>query len=183
MKFNKTDFPDLVLIEPNILIDDRGLFSKTFNSELFQQNEIDFIIAESYYSISNNNVIRGMHFQIPPHQHNKLVYVTKGRILDVVIDLRIGSPTFKKCFSSVLSEENRNILYVPIGFAHGFKALENDSCIVYCQDSVYSPNSDSGIHFESIDFEWNNSQDIIVSKRDSGFDNLKDFNSLFTYNR
>ncbi len=183
MKFKKTDLPDLYLIEPIIMKDNRGLFTKTFNTSIFEKNNLDFTIQESYYSISDKNVIRGMHFQTPPYEHQKIVYVTKGKVLDVVIDLRKNSPGFKKCFSTLLSEENRNILYIPVGFAHGFKSLENESCVVYCQSTVYSPQDDCGIYYDSINFNWNNSSDIIVSDRDKKFVNLKEFNSPFIYKK
>lgn len=181
MNFKRFDIPDLVLFEPNIMVDNRGLFAKTFTKELFEANGIQLDILESYYSVSAKDVIRGMHFQTPPMEHNKLVYVTQGAVLDVVLDIRKGSPTFGKCFSTILSEENRNVLFIPIGFAHGFKSLADNSCIVYNQSSVYAPDHDGGILYNSFGFDWQLTETPILSPRDLGFESFNSFSSPFTY--
>ena len=155
-------------------IDNRGLFAKTFNKNYFNENDLDFEIRESYYSISNKNVIRGMHFQLPPNDHEKLVYVPKGSIIDVVIDLRKESKTFKQFISVDLSEENKKSIFIPKGLAHGFKSLKNDTITVYNVSTEYNDKSDQGITYNSFGYNWN-VKDPLLSDRDKTFLSLNDF--------
>jgi len=155
-------------------IDNRGLFAKTFNKNYFNENNLDFEIRESYYSISNKNVIRGMHFQLPPNDHEKLVYVPKGSIIDVVIDLRKESKTFKQFISVELSDENKRSIFIPKGLAHGFKSLRNDTITVYYVSTEYDEKSDQGITYNSFDYNWN-IEDPLLSDRDKRFLSLNDF--------
>ena len=154
--------------------DDRGLFVKTFNKNTFKENNLDFKIRESFYSISNKNVIRGMHFQLPPNDHEKLVYVPKGSIIDVVIDLRKESKTFKKFISVELSEENKKSIFIPKGLAHGFKSLKNNTITVYNVSTEYNDKSDQGITYNSFGYNWN-VKDPLLSERDKTFLSLNDF--------
>ena len=154
--------------------DDRGLFVKTFNKNTFKENNLDFKIRESFYSISNKNVIRGMHFQLPPNDHEKLVYVPKGSIIDVVIDLRKESKTFKKFISVELSDENKRSIFIPKGLAHGFKSLNNDTITVYNVSTEYDEKSDQGIIYNSFGYNWN-VKDPLLSERDKTFLSLNDF--------
>ena len=154
--------------------DDRGLFVKTFNKNTFKENNLDFKIRESFYSISNKNVIRGMHFQLPPNDHEKLVYVPKGSIIDVVIDLRKESKTFKKFISVELSEENKKSIFIPKGLAHGFKSLKNNTITVYNVSTEYNDKSDQGIIYNSFGYNWN-VKDPLLSERDKTFLSLNDF--------
>jgi len=155
-------------------IDNRGLFAKTFNKNYFNENNLDFEIRESYYSISNKNVIRGMHFQLPPNDHEKLVYVPKGSIIDVVIDLRKESKTFKQFISVELSDENKRSIFIPKGLAHGFKSLNNDTITVYNVSTEYDEKSDQGITYNSFGYNWN-VKDPLLSERDKTFLSLNDF--------
>jgi dTDP-4-dehydrorhamnose 3,5-epimerase/CDP-3, 6-dideoxy-D-glycero-D-glycero-4-hexulose-5-epimerase len=177
-----TDLPDVYVLEPKIFNDERGQFIKVFNSKTFSDESLSFIVAESYYSISHKDVIRGMHFQTPPAAHAKLVYVTRGSIADVILDIRKDSPTYGKYISIALSAENRRMVYIPEGFAHGFMSHENETCVVYLQTTGYSPESDGGIKFDSFGMDWGIA-DPIVSSRDKGFPGLEQFITPFTYQK
>jgi dTDP-4-dehydrorhamnose 3,5-epimerase len=135
---------------------------------------VDFDIRESYFSISKRNVIRGMHFQLPPNDHEKLVYVPHGAILDVVVDLRKNSPTYGKYISIELSDQNKKSIFIPKGFAHGFKSLFDDTITVYNVATEYSSIADSGIHYNSFGFDWEIKHPI-VSPRDVKFIGLNGF--------
>lgn len=130
-------------IENKIFRDERGLFVKTFHSDVFRMSGLEADFKESFYSVSKKNVLRGMHFQKPPHDHAKLVYVVKGEILDVVVDIRNESPTFGQWHSVCLSEENAKSLYIARGFAHGFLALTEGATVVYLTSTVHSPDRKS----------------------------------------
>jgi dTDP-4-dehydrorhamnose 3,5-epimerase/CDP-3, 6-dideoxy-D-glycero-D-glycero-4-hexulose-5-epimerase len=174
MTFENTKLNGVYIINNFNAVDDRGLFVKTFNKKQFQDNNIDFDIRESYYSISNKNVIRGMHFQLPPHDHEKLVYVVKGSILDVIVDLRKNSKTYKQHISINLSEENKKSIFIPKGLAHGFKSMKDGTITVYNVASEYNADFDSGIKFDSFNFNWN-SREIVMSNRDKDFQSLDSF--------
>lgn len=158
--------------------DSRGAFVKPFNETFLLGKGIRLQIKESYYSLSKKNVIRGMHFQLPPHQHAKLVFCATGAILDVALDLRKHSPDYGKYFSCILSAENHKALYIPEGFAHGFKALTDDAMTCYFVSSEYHAASDTGIAFDSIGFDWT-CKDPVLSERDRSFVRLQDFISPF----
>lgn len=178
MKIESTELEGVYVIDNFNAADERGLFVKTFNSNSFKENILDFKIRESYYSVSKKNVIRGMHFQLPPHDHEKLVYVPKGSILDVVIDLRKQSKTYKKYISVTLSGENKKAIFIPKGLAHGFKSLENNTITVYNVSAEYNPNSDMGVRFDSFDFNWE-IKEPILSERDKTFVSFNEFKTPF----
>ena len=123
MKIINTPFEGLYVLETVHFKDERGGFQKLFNEDFFRENGLDTDFREFYYSVSHRDVIRGMHFQLPPFDHTKLVYVSQGHILDVVVDLRKSSPTFRQYFSVELDDEKAQYLYIPKGFAHGFRSL------------------------------------------------------------
>lgn len=174
MTIEKTDLNGVLIINNFNAIDDRGLFVKTFNKRLFHELNLDFEIRESYFSISKKNVIRGMHFQLPPHEHEKLVFVPKGSILDVIVDLRKKSPTYKKYISVELSQANKKSIFIPKGLAHGFKSMEENTITVYNVASEYNPEADAGILYNSFGFDWEVKYPT-VSKRDAGFIGLNNF--------
>ncbi len=174
MTIEKTIFDGVLIINNFNVNDIRGQFVKTFNKNEMKLKGMNFEIRESYYSTSNQNVIRGMHFQLPPHDHQKLVFVPKGSILDVVIDLRKQSKTYKKYFSIELSESNKKSIFIPKGFAHGFKSLENDTITVYNVSTEYHANFDVGIKFDSFGFNWG-SKNHTISTRDKEFESLESF--------
>lgn len=178
MKIINTPFEELYILETNNFQDHRGSFQKLFNYDFFQDNGLDTDFKEFYYSVSRLNVIRGMHFQLPPFEHIKLVYVSKGHILDVVVDLRKKSSTFKRCFSIELDEQKAQYIYIPKGFAHGFLSLADGSIVNYAQTSCYSREHDCGIAYDSIGFDWGVLSPV-VSGRDLTFPSLDEFSSPF----
>ncbi len=178
MEILKTPFEGLFLLQTINFQDNRGGFQKLFNFDFFNENGLDCDFKEFYYSVNNKNVVRGMHFQMPPFEHTKIVYVSKGRIKDVVIDIRKSSKTYKECFSIELDEQKGQYLYVPKGFAHGFVSLEEGSIVNYAQTSCYSKDHDCGIDALSIGFDWGVSEPV-RSGRDLTFDKLNEFISPF----
>ncbi|MBO5188888.1 MAG: dTDP-4-dehydrorhamnose 3,5-epimerase family protein [Alistipes sp.] len=178
MRKIETPFEGLYVLETVHFQDERGGFQKLFNAEFFKEHGLDGDFKEFYYSVNKKHVIRGMHFQLPPFEHTKLVYVSKGRIKDVVVDLRKQSATFGQCFSIEFDEQKAQYLYIPKGFAHGFVALEEGSIVNYAQTSCYSKEHDSGILQSSIGFDWQ-VEHPIVSGRDLTFETLQDFQSPF----
>lgn len=178
MRIEDTFISGLKFIHLKDFKDQRGSFIKVFNEEFFKENGLETNFKESYYSISAKNVIRGMHFQVPPAEHTKLVYLNSGGILDVVLDLRKASETYGKFFSIELTVSNPVLIYIPIGCAHGFLSLEDNSMVTYLQTTCYHPSSDSGIRYDSFGFKWP-SNAVIVSQRDKAFNALNNFSSPF----
>lgn len=160
--------------------DARGSFIKTFHEPAFRALGLRTDWLEEYHSASRKNVIRGMHFQTPPFDHAKLVYCLQGEVLDVLVDLRVGSPSYGKCASLVLSPHKHNGIYIPPGMAHGFLSLSEGSVLHYKVTSVHSAEHDSGILWNSFGFEWPVDSPI-VSDRDKSHPRLADFNSGFPY--
>lgn len=160
--------------------DNRGLFVKTFHDSTLQALGIDFKLKESYFSVSHKDVIRGMHFQLPPHQHSKIVFCPQGAILDVIVDLRKDAPTYGHCQVQELSADNHKAFYIPEGFAHGFRSLTNDTITYYLVSSEYNKQHDTGIRYDTIGFDWGTDQPVI-SDRDLSFGPLAAFDSPFRY--
>ncbi len=179
MKIIETPFEGLFVLETVNFQDERGSFQKIFNSDFFVEKGLDSDFKEFYYSVSRKNVIRGMHFQLPPFDHTKVVYVSKGRIKDVVVDLRKESQRYGKCFSIELDGCKAQYMYIPKGFAHGFLSLEDGSIVNYAQTSCYSKEHDCGILYNSIGFDWGISNGIVMSTRDLTFEKLNTFHSPF----
>ena len=178
MIIRETKIEGVHLIENKLFEDSRGKFIKPFQKNLFIEKEIFFDIEENFFSISAKGVIRGLHFQTPPFTQAKLVYVPKGKILDVLIDLRIKSPTYKKFLTVELSAENNLAIFIPKGCAHGFQSLENESITVYLQSNIYESSADNGINPLSIDVEWP-IKDYIISQKDKNFKDIDQFESPF----
>lgn len=174
-----TGFEGLKIIETNHFQDERGFFHKFFSKDAFSTFGLDTDFKESYYSINKKNVIRGMHFQIPPVDHTKLVYVTSGKILDVVLDIRKNSATFGKYFSVELSADVAKAVYISKGFAHGFLSLEDNTCVHYMQTSCYDQERDCGIKYDSFGYDWG-VKEPILSVRDLQHYGFNDFDSPFT---
>jgi len=158
--------------------DIRGSFIKTFHETSLKEAGIEFTLRESYFSSSVKDVIRGMHFQLPPHHHAKIVFCPYGSILDVIVDVRKSSPTFGQYFEHELSAVNHKAYYIPPGFAHGFKSLSDGAITYYLVSSEYSQPHDTGIRFDSIGFDWR-VQNPVISQRDLSFQTLQVFNSPF----
>jgi dTDP-4-dehydrorhamnose 3,5-epimerase/CDP-3, 6-dideoxy-D-glycero-D-glycero-4-hexulose-5-epimerase len=178
MKISETLIKGLYLLDYLSFTDTRGEFIKTIHASIFEEHGLDYKFDESFYSISNKNVIRGMHFQIPPDEHSKLVYLISGRIIDVVLDIRKESETYGKFFHTELSSDKRKGLYIGKGLAHGFIALEDNSIVEYHTTTVHSAINETGILFNSFGFNWNLSNPIL-SERDMNFTPFKNFKSPF----
>jgi dTDP-4-dehydrorhamnose 3,5-epimerase len=158
--------------------DKRGLFIKPFTYKVMElKTLLHFDIKEIFYSISKKNVIRGMHFQRPPMELAKLIYLTSGRITDVLLDLRKSSKTYKNYITIELAK-HENALLIPPGIAHGFLSLEDDTTVVYNQSAVYSREHDDGIHWNSFGYDWKVNKPLL-SKRDRSFIEVENFDSPF----
>jgi dTDP-4-dehydrorhamnose 3,5-epimerase len=178
MKLTKTNFFGLYEINPTIIKDSRGYFIKTFHHNSFTEMGLNTEWKEEYFSSSIKNVIRGLHFQTPPYEHIKLVTCISGAVLDVVVDLRKESKTFKSVFSTELNASNSKQLYIPKGCAHGFLALENNTIMHYKVSSEYNQSKDMGILWNSIDFNWKVNNPIL-SERDKSHPSIFDYSSPF----
>ena len=175
--FTKLDLEGAYLIEYFSVGDNRGGFSKYYEKNIFEEAGLDFNLNECFISVSAKNVIRGLHFQTHNPQA-KLVSVPKGKVYDVIVDLRSNSPTFKKWIGVELSAENHKALYVPRGFAHGFASLENGTMMMYQCDGPYDKETDSGIRFDDPDIGivWPiDKEDAIHSERDLKLQSLKEY--------
>jgi len=167
-------------VQPRVLEDARGRFVKVFHEEAFHALGLETHFVEEYYSVSKRGVVRGMHFQLPPADHAKLVYCVQGDVFDVVLDLRVGSPTYGQTASFRLSAEQGNYVYIPRGMAHGFCVTSTTATLVYKVTSVYTPASDTGIRWDSIGVDWPTDSPL-VSDRDAGLASFSDFVSPFVY--
>ncbi len=179
MQIIQSIIPNCYEIQPNIFSDNRGRFIKTFHRDLFLNHNLNVEWDEEYYSVSHKNVIRGMHFQLPPYNHEKLVYCATGAVFDVVIDLRKDSPTYKQFVVTKLNCDKGNMLYIPKGCAHGFKSLQDKTIMMYKVSTVYHPEADAGIAWDSCGINWSLEGEPIISPRDNLFIKLCDFESPF----
>lgn len=172
-------------ILPDKFGDERGFFSETYNSKLFAENGITIDFVQDNHSFSAaKGVLRGLHFQTPPFAQDKLVRVTKGRVFDVIVDIRLGSPTFAKWVGIEISAEKWNQVLVPKGFAHGFVTLEENTEFLYKVSALYSKECDRSIRFDDavIGVEWPiHASDIILSEKDKSAPLLSDVNTGFVY--
>ena len=165
-------------LQPKVFEDTRGRFVKVFHDLAFAEKSLETHFAEEYYSISIKNVIRGMHFQLPPRDHVKVVYCVQGEVMDVVVDLRIGSPTYGHYAAFELSAVKANSIYIPKGMAHGFCVLSELAIMVYKVSTVYSPEHDAGISWDSMGIPWP-TMDANLSLRDQNFPKFAQFDSPF----
>lgn len=180
MRIIKTFIEDLFIIEPQLFKDKRGFFYESFNlNKLNEINSHSFV--QENESKSRKGVIRGLHFQKPPYTQTKIVRCVKGKILDVVVDLRKESNNFGKSFSIELSSINKKQLYIPKGFAHGFQVLSNEAVVNYKVDQYYNKISDSGIIWNDKDLSigWNYAIKPILSKKDLNLEKFNNLNSPF----
>lgn len=177
-KIAKTTLHGCFELTPSVHKDERGIFVKTFHCEEFKEHGLETDFKEEYYSVSRKNVLRGLHFQRPPHDHVKLVYCVCGEVFDAVLDLRKNSPTYGKYAAFEISAAKGNMLYVPKGLAHGFYALSDGAVMMYKVSTVYSPMHDSGILWNSVGIPWPTDRPII-SRRDSLFEPFSAIASIF----
>ena len=178
MKLIKTKIKGAFILLGQFKEDARGGFCKLYNEETFKLNNLDFEPKEVYYNCSNKNVIRGMHFQTPPYEHKKLIKCISGRIIDVILDIRKESPTFLKYDIIELNENDGKSIFLPKGVAHGFLSLEDNTFVLYNVSTVYNPNYDKGILWNSFGFDWP-SINPILSKRDKDLPHTNEFKSPF----
>jgi dTDP-4-dehydrorhamnose 3,5-epimerase len=165
--------------------DDRGFFSETWNAKTMAEAGIDTAFVQDNHSLSADvGTLRGLHFQAPPFAQAKLVRVVRGSVFDVVVDIRVGSPTFAKYVSTILSAENWKQLYVPNGFLHGFMTLEPDTEVIYKVSNFYEAVSDGGVIWNDpdLDIEWPDVVSVpVLSEKDEGLPAFADFASPFIY--
>ena len=167
-------------IRPSVSEDVRGRFVKVFHAPSFASRGLETQFPEEYYTVSKEGVARGMHFQLPPHEHVKLIYVVQGAVMDVVLDLRAGSPSFGQAAIFELSAAAANMVYVPRGFAHGFFVRSGTATMIYRVSTVYAPEHDAGVLWSSVNVPWPD-RNPLLSERDRGFPVLQRFNSPFRY--
>jgi dTDP-4-dehydrorhamnose 3,5-epimerase len=179
MELEQTGIPGCYLVKPRSFGDSRGRLTKTFHVDQFREVGLPVEWPEEYVSTSIAGAVRGMHFQVPPAAHAKLVFCTFGQIVDVVVDLRRGSPTFGAHRSFTLTGLDTGI-YVPIGCAHGFVAQQDGTTVLYRGTTIYSPEHEGGIAWNSFGFNWPVA-DPIVSEKDQQQPGLADFDSPFVY--
>lgn len=169
MPFIKTDIPGLLIFEPKVFEDNRGYFFESFNELTYNAAGIDVTFVQDNQSWSKYGVIRGLHYQMNPYAQTKLIRVLSGKILDVAVDIRKGSPTFGKNFSVELSAENKKQFFIPAGFAHGFSVLSDHAEVLYKCDTFYNKESEAGFLYndQSINIDWKiSSGKEIVSEKD-----------------
>jgi dTDP-4-dehydrorhamnose 3,5-epimerase/CDP-3, 6-dideoxy-D-glycero-D-glycero-4-hexulose-5-epimerase len=178
MKIYNTAIKGAKLIDYDINHDTRGYTLKPFSLNQIKEAGLKFEVKEIFYSASNKDVIRGMHFQLPPYAQAKIVHVIKGRIVDVLLDLRTDSPTYGKYVSIELEEGDGKVVYIPKGLAHGFASLVSGSTVLYLFDGPHSPEFESGIRYDSFGCAWKIDKPIL-SQRDLSFPEFYGFKSLF----
>lgn len=177
MKFTQLEIPGLVLIEPKVFGDARGFFYESYREDIFKANGIDARFVQDNHSRSAQGVLRGLHFQTEPMAQGKLVRVICGSVLDVALDIRPGSKTYGRYEHIVLSGENKKMLYVPPGFAHGFCVLEDGTEFLYKTTNFYSPEHERGVYWNDPDLgiPWPKfGKDYILSPKDKTYPCLKD---------
>jgi dTDP-4-dehydrorhamnose 3,5-epimerase len=169
MPFIQTEFPGLMIFEPAVFDDSRGYFFESYNEDIFKADGVDTRWVQDNQSSSVYGVIRALHYQLPPFAQTKLVRVLRGKILDVVVDIRKGSPTYGKAFSKVLSAKNKRQLLIPKGFAHGFSVLSEKAEVLYKCDAFYNKESEGGIIYNDaeLSIDWRiPAEDAVVSEKD-----------------
>lgn len=184
MKFINCDIQGLVIIEPTVFEDNRGYFFEAYNGALFEKNGITTQFVQDNQSKSSYGVIRGLHYQQNPSAQAKLVRVLEGRILDVAVDIRKGSPTYGQHFDIELSSENRRQLYIPEGFAHGFSVLSETAIVLYKCNALYNKASEGGIRFDDAELGINWQVDpsaAVVSEKDLVLPSFKDALNNFEF--
>ena len=177
MKFLSLSIPDIVLIEPTSLGDDRGYFSEIFRKDLLEKKlgyKVSFV--QDNESKSTKGVLRGLHYQVPPFSQSKLIRVSYGRIIDIVVDLRKSSPSFGKYIAEELSDTNNRQIFIPHGFAHGFIVLSDTAVVSYKVDNYYDALSERGIAFDdkNLDIDWLLPTNMLkLSNKDKNYPNIE----------
>ena len=187
MKYTETTIPGVWIIEPVVFKDARGYFMEVYKQADFEQHIGEIHFMQENESCSTKGVLRGLHYQLNPFSQAKLVRVIQGAVLDVAVDIRQGSPTFGQHVTVELSAENKRQLFIPRGFAHGFKVLSDEVVFTYKVDNPYNPASERGIQYNdpAIEVNWNIGKDdaIILSDKDKALPPLKNAEINFNYSR
>ncbi|HWY11213.1 MAG TPA: dTDP-4-dehydrorhamnose 3,5-epimerase [Bacteroidia bacterium] len=180
MELIDTGIEGLWVIKPKVFADARGYFFESYNKDLFTKNGLNLNFVQDNQSLSHKGVLRGLHFQNPPYAQGKLVRVITGAVLDVAVDIRKNSPAYGKYFSAELTEENKTMMYIPEGFAHGFLTLRDNTIFSYKCTNLYNKASEDSIKWNdpTISVKWN-VQDPLLSEKDISGKDFKAFNSLF----
>lgn len=167
MEFKKEEIDGIISIYPKIFGDDRGYFLETFNEKKYQELiGKEFIFCQDNVSKSSKGVLRGLHFQMPPYDQGKLVFVLQGKVIDVAVDIRKYSPTYGKHVKIILDSESKNQLWIPPGFAHGFCALEDETIFCYKCTNFYSPDHEQSLLWndEDLKIDWGEKSPIVSEK-------------------
>lgn len=180
MELVNTGIDGLWVIKPKVFADPRGYFFESYNKELFTKNGLDLTFVQDNQSLSHKGVLRGLHFQNPPFAQGKLVRVITGAVYDVAVDIRKGSPTYGKYYGAELTEENKMMMYIPEGFAHGFLTLKDNTVFSYKCTNFYNKASEESIKWNdpTIGIKWNVTDPLLSEKDISGKDFI-DFKSQF----
>jgi dTDP-4-dehydrorhamnose 3,5-epimerase len=185
MKIERLEIADVLLLTPNKYGDPRGFFSETFRADAFADFGVDVtFVQDNHVYSAQKNVLRGLHFQVPPRAQGKLVRCTRGAILDVGVDIRVGSPTYGRHVAVELSAANWHQLWVPPGFAHGYVTLQDDCEVVYKVTDYYAPECDRGITWDdpALGIDWRISgSDVILSDKDKKLPRLADAPAAFQF--
>ena len=184
MKIINTDIPGLLIFEPKIFGDKRGCFFDSYDEKVFKSAGINRTFVRDSQTESSLKVLRGLHYQLQPFALAKLVRVVSGKVLDVAVDIRKGSPTFGKWVSAELSEENRKQIFVPRGFAHGYLVLSEKAVLLYKFDNFYYPEYETGIVFDDKDLniDWQvDLEEVILSERDKNHPSFKEAKNNFVF--
>jgi dTDP-4-dehydrorhamnose 3,5-epimerase len=182
-QFKKLSIPDIILITPKIFKDARGFFVEIYKKSTFEKIEIKTNFVQDNHSKSNKNVLRGLHYQLPPMEQAKLIICTRGKVFDVVVDIRKGSPHYGKWVGEYLSEENKNMIFIPAGFAHGFLVLSEEAEIIYKINKEYSKEHERGIRWNDpeIGIDWPINKKPILSGKDKNLPNLEKAENTFNF--
>lgn len=184
MEILETEVEGVVIIEPRVFGDSRGYFFESYNETFFKKHIGSVKFVQDNESRSTRGVLRGLHFQRPPYEQAKLVRCIIGEVLDVAVDIRVGSPTFGKHVAVLLSGENKRQMYIPKGFAHGFVVLSEEAVFSYKVDNVYAPEYDSGIAYNDpcLSVNWMlNEEQILLSEKDKSLKRLQEVSIPFIY--
>ncbi len=175
-EFERLKIEDLILIKPRVFDDNRGFFMESYKKSDFTLNGINVDFVQDNHSKSSKRVLRGLHYQEAPYEQAKLVRCTKGRIYDVAVDIRIESKTFGQYVRVELSEDNKHMLFIPQGFAHGFVVLSEEAELLYKTSSEYAPNADCGIFWadKDLNIDWGIDFEPILSEKDKNHPALKE---------
>ena len=169
MEFERLSIPEVILFKPKIFSDERGFFFESFKEQLFKEaTGLDLNFVQDNHSQSLKGVLRGLHYQLPPHAQGKLVRVTRGEVFDVAVDIRKSSPTFGKYVGTTLSDQNHHQLWIPPGFAHGFITLSAAADFIYKTTDVYHPTSERSIRFDdpTLNITWHFDKTPLVTPKD-----------------